>query len=986
MKLVKIFSRLTLCLLLGAQGALAQNDFWRQTDGPFGGDIRAFAIDSAGYIFTGTFGAGIFRSTDNGENWSAVNTGLTNKTVLALAMNPATGNIIAGTGSFFLSTPVNGAVFRSTNSGASWEKILDLSNTVVLSLASNSQGHIFAGTLGRGVFRSTTNGASWDSVNAGLTQSAFKTIRALAIHQATGEVFAATDSSGLFRLPPSSNTWERITIGLQQDENIRSLIIRNNGYFFAGTQYSSNALRGRLLRSADGTTWGEVGNGLVGREIITLATNSKGDIFAGTGGFLWSVIGRIFRSTDNGENWTEPDPSFKNPGVQCLAVNASDEIFAGTLGSGVFRSNDQGGSWQASNHGLLGVAIQALALNSSGQIFAGTSGAGIFRGIDVAGNWQPINSGLGNYQVTTLAISTNNQIFAGSAYAGVFRSDDNGETWQARNTGLTGPGVVALATRSNGDVFAGTGNVLSGKNGGVFRLTGNNQNWTRVLNLPENLVLSLALNTNGHVFAGTNGAGIFRATTNDTVWNPVNVGLTNKDVRALAIHAATQEIFAGTAGGGVFRSTDNGDNWVAVNAGLTNKNIRALAISANGVIWAGTAGGGVFYSLDSGTRWNVLNNGLTDKQVLALAIDSSRYVYAGTEGGGVFRSLESTIVPPAVPTLASPADGAVNQPPILTLRWNAAAAAETYHLQVATSSSFATPIVDDSTITTTFRQVGPLPFNTTYYWRVNAKNIAGPSNWSSVWRFTTTAQTTSREVRVVNTNASPGSTVEVPIQLLAQGDENALGFSLNFDTAILSNPQARRGKDASAATLNTNSSQVGSGRFGIALALPAGQSFAAGTREIVIVSFTVNANTTADSARIEFGGQPVVQEVVDASGNVLAATWTAGRVRIETPTSVKETTGEVPSSFALKQNSPNPFNPSTTIKYELPQQVEVKLVIFDLMGRRVRTLVDQRQQSGRYAITWDGRNEQGEVVTSGVYLYQLHAGNFVQTRRMALVR
>jgi hypothetical protein len=113
-------------------------------------------------------------------------------------------------------------------------------------------------------------------------------------------------------------------------------------------------------------------------------------------------------------------------------------------------------------------------------------------------------------------------------------------------------------------------------------------------------------------------------------------------------------------------------------------------------------------------------------------------------------------------------------------------------------------------------------------------------------------------------------------------------------------------------------------------------------------------------------------------------------------------TGSAPTAFVLHAPSPNPFNPSTTLKYDLPQQVEVKLVIFDMLGRRVRTLVDQTQQAGRYAVIWDGRNEHGQPVASGTFLYQLRAGNpsagprraqssrsgqgFVQTRRMALVR
>jgi len=116
-----------------------------------------------------------------------------------------------------------------------------------------------------------------------------------------------------------------------------------------------------------------------------------------------------------------------------------------------------------------------------------------------------------------------------------------------------------------------------------------------------------------------------------------------------------------------------------------------------------------------------------------------------------------------------------------------------------------------------------------------------------------------------------------------------------------------------------------------------------------------------------------------AVNKVLEVTETIG-------TRVADNTIAAPTTFALAQNYPNPFNPSTTIKYELPQQVEVKLEIYDLMGRRVRTLVNQRQQAGQYAITWDGRNEQGQAVASGTFIYQLRAGTFMQVRRMALVR
>jgi hypothetical protein len=106
------------------------------------------------------------------------------------------------------------------------------------------------------------------------------------------------------------------------------------------------------------------------------------------------------------------------------------------------------------------------------------------------------------------------------------------------------------------------------------------------------------------------------------------------------------------------------------------------------------------------------------------------------------------------------------------------------------------------------------------------------------------------------------------------------------------------------------------------------------------------------------------------------------------------TNEQLPATFALHQNIPNPFNPSTTIKYDVPEAVEIRLEIFDMLGRLVRTLVNQRQLAGRYAVIWDGRDEYGKIAASGVFIYRLRAGSpasssgrgFVQSRKMLLIR
>jgi hypothetical protein len=91
-------------------------------------------------------------------------------------------------------------------------------------------------------------------------------------------------------------------------------------------------------------------------------------------------------------------------------------------------------------------------------------------------------------------------------------------------------------------------------------------------------------------------------------------------------------------------------------------------------------------------------------------------------------------------------------------------------------------------------------------------------------------------------------------------------------------------------------------------------------------------------------------------------------------------------NYTLGQNVPNPFNPVTTIAYDLPARTSVDLSVFDVHGRLVRRLVSQTQGEGRYSVTWAGKNDNGESVASGVYFYRLHAGDFVKTRKMVLLK
>ena len=115
----------------------------------------------------------------------------------------------------------------------------------------------------------------------------------------------------------------------------------------------------------------------------------------------------------------------------------------------------------------------------------------------------------------------------------------------------------------------------------------------------------------------------------------------------------------------------------------------------------------------------------------------------------------------------------------------------------------------------------------------------------------------------------------------------------------------------------------------------------------------------------------------------------------EGPWSVKETytmpgeaakTVAVPQAFALRPNHPNPFNPSTHISYQLPQAGPVTLVVYNAMGQKIRVLEQSDRPAGVHQLSWDGRDDRGQAVAGGVYLYRLQSGAFSQTRRMLLLK
>lgn len=231
--------------------------------------------------------------------------------------------------------------------------------------------------------------------------------------------------------------------------------------------------------------------------------------------------------------------------------------------------------------------------------------------------------------------------------------------------------------------------------------------------------------------------------------------------------------------------------------------------------------------------------------------------------------------------------------------------------------------------------------------------------WQSS-RFGSVLATQAREVRVVNANGISGQTVNFAIELVAQGNENALGFSLNFDPAVFSNPTAQLGSGGVGAALNVNP-QVANGRIGIALAMPTGQAFAAGTRQIVVITFAIAGNAPSGQSAITFGDLPIAREVSDANANVLTTIYTQGTITVQQPNPVPAITSLNPNSttaggaaFTLTVNGTGFVGASTvwwngslrTTQFVSPTQLTASIPASDIASAGTANVVVQNPAPG----------------------------------------
>ena len=647
------------------------------------------------------------------------------------------GNLILGTGTtgnFTASNPINKSTgfyyynivantFTSMNTG-----IANVPTYSVLpfikSLVKNSTGIVFAATYGTGVYQ--WNGTLWSTYGTGINNANINTLK----FDTNDSLYAGTDA-GISVVSNAGGAWSNVSVGLPVNKPVRSITIDAAGKLYAGLgfyHYQNGNMAGDIYASInDGISWQNVNTGYVGGVIFSILAHPSGNVFAGSAG--------IWKSANSGGLWAYSMAGVKvaNQTIK-MVENSAGDIFVlcrnNQLGTrlpygGVFLSTDKGITWTQIVNGINAQGLFAIFVDSHDNIWL--SGSTIRSNANQAGTiWGTPE---------------------------LYKSVNNGTTW-VKNTSIAqaSDAYNHIVETPNGKIYVDNSFGTSISN---LSSSTDYNSFDNTLKPPPtngNYSFGLAVNNNNDVFHGTETQGIMRSTSNGAPgsFTTVTIGGGNTTV---FVDPYSQYVFTNsgnTTGIRFYASTNinNGTNvfpilnsplyYISVqDMAFTNTNKIYCVVNSNQFPLAG------LYLMQSPVTTNsaftqLINFGTLSFYFNTLYIDKCGYMYGVAQGGGIAKS-NSRVNTPKQITLTAPADIATNIIVAPTLYWNSSCDADSYRVQVSTTSLFLTTVVDQSSIVgnSYVAPTGILNPSTTYYWRVIATNDVGIGTWSNAFSFVT---------------------------------------------------------------------------------------------------------------------------------------------------------------------------------------------------------------------------------------------------------
>jgi len=964
-------------------------------------------------------GNGIFKSVNGGTTWTQLASTLDDyrfSNISRIIVDPADENLLVVSTTVWLwqfSLQPTSHIFRSVDGGANWTEVYqevvteDVARPRIQQLVADPTNFDvqYATSYGLGIYKSTDRGLTWNPINNGIT-----------------------DFTGRFELAVSPINTDYLFVSAMGDD--------------AGNSVS------RLWHSVDGgANWVggteiESSSSWLGRQgwydnTIICSPDNSSVVYVG-GVRLWKITVSSLGSTGYGISQMSTGPvHVDHHGLQIVEPSGGGWYILNTNDGGVGVSSSGDTGWSKPTDGLTTTQFYGVDKRPGKSAYVG--------GMQDNGTWRsPVDSDRldawtfqvgGDGYETSWHFNDPSKIIGGYQYNGLARSLDGGQTWFTATSGLSDTGsefapfltkigksnarpdqLFAVGTSGpwRSDDFGGSWNLMT--------LNGGNWGWASWIDVrvseadPDVVWAGSRMDGTGDIFVSTDAG-----TTFDPV---VQYGLVTMGfITGMAAHPTEPGtaflLFSFAQRPKLLKTTDYGQTWNDISGfgtGTTSTNgfpdvaIYDLVVFPNDPnrIWVGSEIG-LIESIDGGATWALADNGFPSVGIWYLVIEEDEVVVA-SHGRGIW----SVNIPELddgqffAPLLEGLGQGPGGD---LTLDGSLRSAADM------------TEVIIDGLVVET---LGP---NTPYEDIVRSYPVLADGTRTALLRSYKDGVPHDSISKTINVLllADPvpnySNDLTTADDLLIQGGfsiEQPAGFS---DPALHSTHNYPDGQTLIAILRqpiiigNTTTLSFDE----IAIVEPGENGVPFPQQEFwdyvivdgsldgvnwvpVLDGYDCRTDATWNSAY--FSGTPgnssmyrnrqillndtfnlrdeiLLRFRLFADASVTGWGWVIDNINVVSPF---PTASPQARRFALSQNTPNPFNPQTEINFELPQAAVVKLQIFDLRGRLVKTLVDGQRQAGPQSIVWNGRDARGAKVASGVYLYQLQSGEQVERRKMTLVK
>ena len=606
--------------MFGAGRSVGGVNVWTR-GGPEGGSIAAIVPDPTDdrVLYLGT-GGGVFKSTDGGAHWTAVNEGIGDTSITALTIRgdePST---------LFAGTRV-GRLYRTSNSGGNWSELARPTEKRITSVVYDATSGSLYAAADTSVFRSDDGAATWQTFD----RLSYVTFIAVPFG---GAVYAGSES-GLSVSRDRGATWESVS-GVQAAHLNAMAADPETGTLVVSKGQGNGEI---VFRSTDrGKTWQALPTLVSGTPIITLFIDGP-KVLASTYSGLYEII-------EGATAWQLLRVASGDPVVSIgKSSSRSGPLFAGTQ-AGLLKKTEGDTTFTYSTDGLAAANtsdVKVIAANPL-QAFVATL-RGLYKTTDGAQTWQAVAlpqsaAGTGNpAAVRRVAPSSTSETVFASRDDGLLRSTDTGESWKLVLGQRDLPSAIAIAPSEISTVYAALTSAMS-------KSTNGGETWTPIMaGIPLDDYFfwygfssqAIAVHpTNPETVFLAHPSGIFKTVDGGGMWWRVyEIADKYKEwISALVIDSSDPSIVYAGLYRGVVKSIDAGVTWSRM--GLDGEAVRTLAIDPAhpSVIYAGTARGQVFRSANRGEDWALFDLGMHGASVASLAISpSGDLLYAATSGG-----------------------------------------------------------------------------------------------------------------------------------------------------------------------------------------------------------------------------------------------------------------------------------------------------------------------------------------------------------------